>query len=83
MTTKTIGDQFRHNLVALRTAAGLSQSDLARRIGRGPSFVCDLERGPGDPSLRTLEMLAAGLGVSESRLIERGKKSHAKSKDFS
>ena len=69
MTDKQLLDVFRSNLKALRTEAGLSQSELARRIGRTPAYICDLERGRGAPNLSTLAPIADALGVSPSTLI--------------
>ena len=37
-------------LKALRVLRGLRQADLARRVGRSASWVCQLERGLIEPS---------------------------------
>lgn len=60
---------FMANLRSIREEAGLSQSELARRTGMTPSYICDLERGRRKPNLGTLAPLAAALGVSPSTLI--------------
>ena len=38
-------DQFRQLLIEARNAAGLTQSDLAKRLSRPQSFVSKFERG--------------------------------------
>ncbi|BCV23812.1 helix-turn-helix domain-containing protein [Gelria sp. Kuro-4] len=53
----------------LREERGLSQAELAARAGVSPGLVGQVERGEVQPSLATLEGLAAGLGVSPCHLI--------------
>jgi len=53
----------------LRSDLGLSQDQLARRVGVSPSLVGQLEQGRALPSLDTLERLADALGVSPCYLI--------------
>jgi transcriptional regulator with XRE-family HTH domain len=48
-------------LVAGRRAAGLSQTELAARMGTSQSAVARLERGGMDVRLSTLERYAAAL----------------------
>lgn len=60
---------FIANLRSIREEAGFSQSELARRTGMTPSYICDLERGRRKPNLGTLAPLAAALGVAPSTLI--------------
>ena len=49
-------------LIAARTRAGLSQAELAERMGTSQSTVARLESGRTLPSLRTLERYAAATG---------------------
>jgi transcriptional regulator with XRE-family HTH domain len=58
-TREHIGEQAR----ALRIAAGLSQGELARRIGVSPSAMSQVERGRHGLSGETLTRLWATLGV--------------------
>jgi ribosome-binding protein aMBF1 (putative translation factor) len=53
----------RRSLASLRLAAGLSQSQLAERIGMVQPNVARLERKPGDLPLSRLKLLAKALGV--------------------
>ena len=52
------------NLRRVRTAAGLSQTDLAKRSGIHRSYVSALESGQRNPTALTLQRLAEVLGVT-------------------
>lgn len=58
----------RHELVQslalMRTELGLSQTEVAARMGTSQSAVARLEAGDADPRLSTLERYAAALGRS-------------------
>lgn len=69
ITRDEIKALFRDNFRSLRIEAGLSQSDLARRIGAMPSYICDLERGCKHPTLGTIAVLADALGVTPATLV--------------
>lgn len=63
-------DELRRGALDLRTAVkrmrrivGLSQADYAKLIGLSPRVVIDFERGVGNPTLRTLEMLGRPFGL--------------------
>jgi transcriptional regulator with XRE-family HTH domain len=57
-------------LVAARKAAGLTQRDIADRIGRPPSFVGKIEGV--ERNLSVLELLAwcRALGVSPGQILD-------------
>ena len=46
-----------------RKAAGLTQKELAMRTGIAQADISKLENGNANPSLRTLQRLAEGLGM--------------------
>ena len=52
------------NLQRVRTAAGLTQTVLAKRSGIHRSYVSDLEAGQRNPTAVTLQRLAQVLGVT-------------------
>jgi DNA-binding XRE family transcriptional regulator len=52
------------NLRRVRTAAGLTQTALAKRSGLNRSYVSDLEAGQRNPTAMTLKRLAKVLGVT-------------------
>ncbi len=49
-------------LIAARTRAGLSQAEVAARMGTSQSAVARLESGRSPPSLRTLDRYASATG---------------------
>jgi len=46
-----------------RKAAGLTQKDLAERTGIAQADISKLENGSANPSLKTLQRLANGMGM--------------------
>ena len=50
-------------VIKARTAAGLSQQELAERMGTTQPFVARLESGRGLPSIRTLLKVAKATGT--------------------
>lgn len=54
-------------LSALRLAAGLSQAQLAERVGTYQPYIVRLERGQADPSTDMIARLARALGVDDEQ----------------
>lgn len=52
-----------------RKRAGLSQRELARRLGLSPSLISQLESGASKPSVGTLYAIVTELGVSLDSII--------------
>lgn len=48
---------------AAREAAGISQAELARRMGTGQPTIARLELGGVDPKLSTIERISRALGT--------------------
>src|SRR3954465_380464 len=69
----TTGDSpsLGHLLRLLRTAAALSQEELAERTGLSVRAISDLERGVHQaPRLETVRLLADALGLAEPQGVE-------------
>lgn len=49
-------------LLKMRLAAGLTQDELARRMGTKKSNICRLEKGNTNPSWKTLKRYAQACG---------------------
>ena len=47
-----------------RKESGLTQKQLSERTGIAQADISKLERGNANPSLRTLQRLAAGMGMN-------------------
>ena len=56
-----------------RSALGISQEELAARAGLHRTYVSDVERGTRNPSLQSVEKLAAALELSLPMLFEKTK----------
>lgn len=54
---------FGPRLKELRTAAGLTQPELAEKAGMSKGGIADLEQGRNQPAWETVLKLAAALGV--------------------
>ena len=63
-----LGEQVR----ALRDAQGISQAELARRMGTTQPAIARLEAGRVAPSIETLDRAAAALGVELVVTFEGG-----------
>ena len=59
-----------HNLRILRDALGITQMEAARRIDISVSGYREIERGNANPTLRTVELIADGMGVPPLALIK-------------
>ena len=51
-----------------RTNRGLSQDDLARKVGLSASYISLIEKGDRDPAMSTAEKISTALGVPMSLL---------------
>lgn len=58
------------SLKELRIAIGMSQADLAFHAEVDRTFVSQIERGMGNPSILTLANLCHGLGITLADLFE-------------
>lgn len=50
-------------ILKARKESGLTQKQLSERTGIAQTDISKLERGNANPSLRTLQRLAAGMGM--------------------
>jgi len=61
----TIGENIR----IFRTAAGLTQAELADKISTTQPAISDYEADRSSPNIKTADKLAAALGVTLNDLI--------------
>ncbi len=61
---ESFGEYFRlaREVASARRSLGLTQRDLATRTGINQSEISDIERGQANPTYRTLQVLAKGVG---------------------
>jgi transcriptional regulator with XRE-family HTH domain len=62
------------NVKRLRQKLGLTQEQLAERIGVSFPRISEIENNKGEPKITTIEKVAIGLGVSVMELIRPPKK---------
>lgn len=65
-------DAIGHRLREERVRAGISQRELARRLGLSASLISQLESGQSRPSVGTLYLIVTELGISLDRVIRGG-----------
>lgn len=73
---------FAENLYLWRISRGLSQGELARKTGIPRPNLSAIESGKNEPTLATLRMLAASIGVSPGILINGTPPVHFKKSIF-
>src|SRR5688572_1309153 len=69
MTETGIEQRFGRMVRKLRKSLGHSQEDLAERAGLHRTYVCGVERGARNLSLKSIEKLALGLNISIGALF--------------
>ena len=55
--------ELARELIAARTQAGLTQGEVAARMGTTQSVVARIESGRGTPSMRTVQGFAIAVGA--------------------
>jgi transcriptional regulator with XRE-family HTH domain len=70
-TDTNILTAFGRNLRHARVSAGLSQQELAARVGIALTALTQIESGCSDPSLRLLGTLAKAVGCTAYELVTR------------
>ena len=70
MTPRDVSSRFGNRLRDLRKAHNLTQLQMAIEFGIDRSYIPDVERGRKSVSLPTLEVIALGLNVSLSDLLQ-------------
>ncbi|HWD92081.1 MAG TPA: response regulator [Verrucomicrobiae bacterium] len=70
MVHRDVRKQFGLAIKTWRGRSGLSQEELAWRAGLHRTYVADIERGARNPSLQSIQKLAAALRLSFSTLFE-------------
>jgi len=58
------------NLKRIRTAKGITQGDIVRKLGLGRGFISNIENGKANPTLSTISKIAQAIGVSVGELMK-------------
>ena len=64
-------DRFRALLIDVRTKAGLSQAEVAKRLAKPQSFVSKFERGERRLDVVEFKSVAQALGFDALRFLRR------------
>ena len=65
--------EMAHELIAARARAGLTQADVAERMGTTQSTVARIEGGRATPSLRSVQRYADAVGCRAVVRLEPAK----------
>jgi len=71
---KTIEKKFGERVRELRQTIGLSQEELAFKIGVHRTYLGGIERGERNPSLKNIDLIANALGISLAELFLFGER---------
>lgn len=58
------------NIKERREQLGISQKELAEKVGISQSFLCDIEQGRSNPSIDTAVKLAEALNIYDIKFFE-------------
>ena len=58
------------NLKRIRTAKGISQGEISRKLEVDKSFISNIEAGKTNPTLATIAKIAKAIGVSVGELMK-------------
>ena len=58
------------NIKERREQLGISQKELAEKVGMSQSFLCDIEQGRSKPSIDTAIKIAQVLNVADIKFFE-------------
>ena len=65
-----LGEIVARNIRRIRLEHGLSQEELAHRVGINRNYVGMIERQENSPTIAMLERLAAALEIEPAQLLE-------------
>ena len=80
VTSEAILRAFGQALRARREALDLSQEELGFRSDVHRTYISELERGVKNPSLTTLQKLAAALKITKTALVREGERRETRAK---
>lgn len=66
---KPLNEKLGEQLRKIRLQKGMSQGDIAKKLGVHRSYISGIERGIRNPTVKNLERLADALGVDPRNLL--------------
>jgi len=67
---KSLNKKLGERLKKLRQEKGMSQGDIARKLGVHRSYISGIERGVRNPTVKNVERIAEALSVSPHMLLQ-------------
>ncbi|MEK7592123.1 MAG: helix-turn-helix transcriptional regulator [Patescibacteria group bacterium] len=67
---KSLNKKLGERLKKIRHEKGMSQGDIARKLGVHRSYISGIERGVRNPTVKNVERIAVALGVSPHTLLQ-------------
>jgi transcriptional regulator with XRE-family HTH domain len=68
-----LAERLAESLRKLRQQAGITQKDLAKRLGMSPATLNRLERGTHNATLKTIDGLCSALKCDPAELFRPGR----------
>lgn len=59
-----VKEQFKNAVINARKVKNISQTELAKAIGKSTSLICDIEKGRKKPSVPVMVSIAKELDIS-------------------
>lgn len=69
ITHKQILEKFGQKMQKTRQASGVTQEELAARLGMHRTYIGLIERGERNPTIRTLYKISKALKVTADKLL--------------
>ena len=66
----TYAEKFREKMNRARIENKLSKSELAKKVSKSPSFICDIESGRKNPSFETAINISKVLNISLDKIFK-------------
>jgi len=70
----TLGETVANNVRRARKERGLTQEELADRVGINRNYVGMIERRENSPTIDMIERLAKALDIDPASLLQRGRR---------
>lgn len=70
----TLGETVANNLRRARMERGLTQEELADRVGINRNYVGMIERRENSPTIDMIERIAKALDLDPASLLQRGRR---------
>ena len=67
---KSLNRKLGERLKKIRQGKGMSQGDIAKKLGVHRSYISGIERGVRNPTVKNVERIAEALDISPHTLLQ-------------